>query len=68
MKKQRRLTFEEALHKLQTTSENDNDSNEEISNENESVSVWNCPHESASNWPPESGSRAHLSLTLHRRQ
>ena len=32
MKKQRRLTFPEALKKLQTTSENDNDSDEEITN------------------------------------
>ena len=48
MKKQRRLTFQEALNKLQTTSENDNDSDEEITNGSESVSASNCPLESDS--------------------
>ena len=54
MKKQRRLTFQEALNKLQATSENNNDSDEEITNGCESVSVLNCPHESASTCPPKS--------------
>ena len=48
MKKQRRLTFQEALNKLQTTSENDNDSDEEITNGSESVFASNCLPESAS--------------------
>ena len=56
MKKQRRLTFQEALNKLQTTSENDNDSNEEITNGSKCVSASNCPLESASNCPLESDS------------
>ena len=56
MKKQRCLTFEEALNKLQTTSENDNDSDEEITNGNKSVCVSNCPNKSASNGPTESAS------------
>ena len=56
MKKQRRLTFQKALNKLQTTSENDNDSDEEITNGSESVSASNCLPESASNCPLESDS------------
>ena len=56
MKKQRRLTFQEGLNKLQTTSENDNDSDEEITNGSESVFASKCPPESASNCPLESDS------------
>ena len=56
MKKQRRLTFQEALNKLQTTSKNDKDSDDEITNGSESVAVSNCSHESVSNCPPESAS------------
>ena len=48
MKKQRRLTFQESLNKLQTTSENDNNLDEEITNGSESVSVLNSPPESDS--------------------
>ena len=60
MKKQRHLTFQEALNKLQTTSENDNNSDEKITSGSESVSVLNCPHESALNCPPESASNCPL--------
>ena len=60
MKKQRCLTFEEALNELQTTSENDNDSDEEITNESKSVFILNCPHKSASNCPPGSISNCPL--------
>ena len=56
MKKQKRLIFQKALNKLQTTFENDNDSDEEITNGSESVSVSNCPPESASDFPLESDS------------
>ena len=56
MKKQRRLTFQKALNKFQTTSENDNDSDEEITNGSESVFPSNCPPESASDCPLESDS------------
>ena len=56
MKNQRRLPFQKALNKLQTTSENDNDSDEEITNVSKSVSASNCPPESASDCPLESNS------------
>ena len=56
MKKQRRLTFQEALNKLQKTSENDNDSDEEITNGSKSVFASNCPPESASDCELESDS------------
>ena len=56
MKKQRRLPFQKALNKLQITSENDNDSDEEITNGSKSVSASNCPPESASDCPLESNS------------
>ena len=41
---------------MQTTSENDNDSDEKITNGSEGVFVSNFPHESASNCPLESDS------------
>ena len=56
MKKQRRLTFQKALNKLQTSFENNNDSDKEIANGSESVSASNYQPESALDCPLESDS------------
>ena len=55
MKRQRHFTFQEALNKLDITSENvNNESDEENTNGRASTSSSDRPNESASNWPNQS--------------